>query len=87
MLSDYRKIAHVKNMFKQEGKWEKREKDTAVCRELDQLQVNKFLLRGAEEEKVLLRQEMEGVRVLTTPECAIDYYVHLYTVSDRFTNY
>ena len=80
MLSDYQKIALVKNMFKQEGKWEKREKDTAVCKELDKFVVNEFLLRGAEEEKAMIRVEMEGVIVLTTPECAINYYVHLYTV-------
>ena len=80
MTSDYRKIALDLHTLGQEGQWEKREKDWAVCKELDQLQVNKFLLRGAEEEKAMLRQEMEGVRVLTTPECAINYYVHLYTV-------
>ena len=43
MMSDYQKIALDKNMLGQEGKWEKREKDTAVCKELDQFVVNKVL--------------------------------------------
>ena len=80
MMSDYQKIALDKNMLGQEGKWEKREKDTAVCKELDQFVVNKFLPRGAEELKAMIRVEMEGVIVLTTLECTMNYYVHLYTV-------
>ena len=48
-------------MFKQEGEWEKREKDWAVYKELDQLRVNEFLLRGAEQEKWEIREEIEGV--------------------------
>ena len=35
--------------------------DMAVYKELDQFSVNYFLLRGAEEEKAMVRDEMEGV--------------------------
>ena len=65
-------------MFEHEGEWEKREKDWAVYKELDQFRVNEFLLRGAEEEKAWDREEMEGVITLERV---------MYTVSDRSTNY
>ena len=61
------------------GEWEIREKDWAVYKELDQFSVNYFLLRGAEEEKAMVRDEMEGVIHLSKSM--------IFTGSDSLTNY
>ena len=62
------------------GNWEIREKDWAY-KDLDQFSVNYFLLRGAEEEKAMVRDEMEGVILIQ------NYDMHLLRQSYKLFNF